>query len=580
MSKMFLYILLYHYAFISVGFSNWKKALEKFRLHENTFTHKEGDLKLNSITNRSVASQLNEQLDSDMKKGRLALETIFTTVQFLCRQGLAIRGHEDVNSNFFQLLELRKNDVPELKDWLGRSGYKWTSHDIQNEIIDLLGKSVLRKVLASIKKTEHFSIMVDETSDSSIHEQVSFCIRTVDDSLIINEDFIGLYKTPNTESQTLFSILKDVFARLDLSMDNLRGQCYDGASNMRGKFKGLKKLVLDIQPKARYVHCTAHSLNLAVVDSLRHLTSMRDIMALAKDLINTRQRPSWSMTPLPDSMDYAKLLEFFETFSAEDKTEAGYKCAGYLESMLQFKTYFFLRLYCHAMNPVEDVNEKIQCPHLSVADLEKRYEGLICILNGRRDSFEHFWELCLKEKPSQVDDPSLPRNRRIPKKYENNEASSPHTFKTPKEYYKAIYIEVCETVKQILKNQLSFFKNDLDIERLRLHLNMLADIANKKQLVLKNMRDVREYITQEPAVGEMLCEVVKCIKLLQVVPITTATAERSFSALRRLKSYLRSTMGQKRLNNLAVLQAHRVVLDELDIRPVINDFIFSNPVRR
>lgn len=627
-------------AFISIGFSNWKKALEKFRLHENTFTHKEGVLKINSITNRSVASQLNEQLDSDMKKARLALETIFTTVQFLCRQGLAIRGHEDVNSNFVQLLELRKNDVPELKDWLGRSGYKWTSHDIQNEIIDLLGKSVLRKVLASIKRTEHFSIMVDETSDSSIREQVSFCIRTVDDSLIINEDFIGLYETPNTESQTLFSILKDVFARLDLSMDNLRGQCYDGASNMRGKFKGLKKLVLDIQPKARYVHCTAHSLNLAVVDSLRHLTSMRDIMALAKDLINTVRESNkrmelfrslrcesandqaglrplcptrWTMRAssiLRILKNFEELLEFFETFSAEDKTEAGYKCEGYLESMLQFKTYFFLRLYFHAMNPVEDVNEKIQCPHLSVADLEKIYEGLICILNGRRDSFEHFWELCLKEKPSQVDDPSLPRNRRIPKKYENNEASSPHTFKTPKEYYKAIYIEVCETVQSCITERFAstgltqviaveqeclllvnrdetnfeksteFFKNDLDIERLRLHLNMLADIANKKQLVLKNMSDVRKYITQEPAVGEMLCEVVKCIKLLQVVPITTAAAERSFSVLRRLKSYLRSTMGQKRLNNLAVLHAHRDVLDELDIRPVINDFIFSNPVRQ
>ena len=98
-------------------------------------------------------------------------------------------------------MELRKNDVPELKDWLGRSGYKWTSHDIQNEIIDLLGKTVLRKVLASIKKTEYFSIIVGETSDSSIHEQVSFSIRTVDDSLIIYEDFIGLYETPHTESQ-------------------------------------------------------------------------------------------------------------------------------------------------------------------------------------------------------------------------------------------------------------------------------------------------------------------------------------------------------------------------------------------
>ncbi|KAG8179238.1 hypothetical protein JTE90_004066 [Oedothorax gibbosus] len=47
-------------AFISVGFSNWKKALEKFRLHENTFAHKEGVLKLNSMTNRSVVFQLNE----------------------------------------------------------------------------------------------------------------------------------------------------------------------------------------------------------------------------------------------------------------------------------------------------------------------------------------------------------------------------------------------------------------------------------------------------------------------------------------------------------------------------------------
>ncbi|KAG8179650.1 hypothetical protein JTE90_017791 [Oedothorax gibbosus] len=454
--------------------------------------------------------------------------------------------------------------------------------------------------------------MVDEASDSLIHEQVSFCIRTVDDSLIINEDFISLYETPNTESQTLFIILKDIFARLDLSMDNLRGQCYDGASNM------------------------------SVEDSLRHLTSMRDIMALAKDLINTVRESNkrmglfrtiryesandqaglrplcptrWTMRASSISRilkNFEELLEFFETFSVEDKTEAGYKCAGYRESMFQFKTYFFLRLYCHAMNPVENVNEKIQSPHLSVADLENIYEGLICILKGRRDSFENFWELCLKEKPSQVEPPSLPRKRRIPKKYENNESSSssPHTFKTLKEYYKALYIEVCETVQSCITERFAstglteviaveqeclllvnrgetnfeksteFFKSDLDIERLCLLLNMLADIANKKKLVLKNMRDVRKYIIQEPAVGEMLCKVVKCIKLLQVVPITTATSERSFSGLKRLKSYLRSTMGQKRLNNLAVLHAHRDVLDELDIRPVINDFIFTNSVRR
>jgi len=188
---------------------------------------------------------------------------------------------------------------------------------------------------------------------------------------IINEDFIGLYETPNTESQTLFSILKDVFARLDLSQDNLRRQYYDGASNMRGKFKGLKELVLDIQPKARYVHCSAHSLNLGVVDSLRLLTSMRDIMALAKNLVNTVKESTkrmglfrsircesandqaglrplcptrWTMRAssiLRILKTFEEFLEFFETFSAESKTKTGYKCVGYLESMLQFTTYFF-----------------------------------------------------------------------------------------------------------------------------------------------------------------------------------------------------------------------------------------------
>lgn len=51
---------------------------------------------------------------------------------------------------------------------------------------------------------------------------MSFCIRTVNDDLVINEDFIGLYETPNTESQTLFIIVKDVFAGLDLSMEHLK----------------------------------------------------------------------------------------------------------------------------------------------------------------------------------------------------------------------------------------------------------------------------------------------------------------------------------------------------------------------
>ena len=71
---------------------------------------------------------------------------------------------------------------------MGRSGYKWLSHDIQNEIIDILGRSVLRSVVADIKSREYFAIMVDETCDISIRGQLIFCIRTVNKNVDIFEN--------------------------------------------------------------------------------------------------------------------------------------------------------------------------------------------------------------------------------------------------------------------------------------------------------------------------------------------------------------------------------------------------------
>ena len=53
---------------------------------------------------------------------------------------------------------------------------------------------------------------------------------------------------------------------------------------------------------------------------------------------------------------------------------------------------------------------------------------------------------------------------------------------------------------------------------------------------------------------------------------TNATSERSFSALRRVKSYLRTTMGQQRLNYLMLLHVHKERTDNLDLRSVLNEF--------
>ena len=56
---------------------------------------------------------------------------------------------------------------------------------------------------------------------------------------------------------------------------------------------------------------------------------------------------------------------------------------------------------------------------------------------------------------------------------------------------------------------------------------------------------------------DLLYQACRVLQLVLVMPATNATSERSFSALRRVKGYLRSTMSQQRLNNLMVLHVHK-----------------------
>ena len=81
-------------------------------------------------------------------------------------------------------------------------------------------------------------------------------------------------------------------------------------------------------------------------------------------------------------------------------------------------------------------------------------------------------------------------------------------------------------------------------------------------------------------VKSMIPEVVSLIKFYLVCPATSASAEPSVSQLRRLKTYLRGTMSQKRLNSLLVLSTYTNELDQLDMRLLVNDFITRNDYRR
>jgi hypothetical protein len=64
------------------------------------------------------------------------------------------------------------------------------------------------------------------------------------------------------------------------------------------------------------------------------------------------------------------------------------------------------------------------------------------------------------------------------------------------------------------------------------------------------------------------------------MPVTVASAERSFSKLKLLKNYLRSTMSQERLNGLATLCIEKGLLDEIDIDSIVTDFASRNVARK
>uniref|UniRef100_J3N7P6 HAT C-terminal dimerisation domain-containing protein n=1 Tax=Oryza brachyantha TaxID=4533 RepID=J3N7P6_ORYBR len=68
-------------------------------------------------------------------------------------------------------------------------------------------------------------------------------------------------------------------------------------------------------------------------------------------------------------------------------------------------------------------------------------------------------------------------------------------------------------------------------------------------------------------------------RILFTIPVTVASAERSFSKLKLLKNYLRSGMSQERLNGLATLCIEKGMLDQIDMNTVINDLKSKN-VRR
>ena len=185
-----------------------------------------------------------------------------------------------------------------------------------------------------------------------------------------------------------------------------------------------------------------------------------------------------------------------------------------------------------------------------------------------------------------------------------------------KDYYRVQYYEACDRVKTELESrfnqaklkpvanlenllvgasnsddfsehleelQRSCFGTDIDCSRLGHQLHLVHDAVRttlSEVHQVTNIRNVCEAFNKNAVTKTLLGEIHKLLRLYLTLTVASATSERTFSALRRLKNYLRCSMKQDRLNNCLLMCCHKSTTDTLGTVKIAKRFASSNELQK
>ena len=206
----------------------------------------------------------------------------------------------------------------------------------------------------------------------------------------------------------------------------------------------------------------------------------------------------------------------------------------------------------------------------------------------------------------ELDEETLSRKRRCPARFEEGAAESCFPA-TPEDGWRRWYFESLDMTISTIRDRFdqestsqyhlltelltsaikgsevtlssdikSLYSSDLNMNLLEVQLHLLSSLSLP---VPSSVADFAKWLSGSENRG-CLTEVEKLVKLILTLPATNATSERSFSALRRLKTYLRSSMDQKRLNAIMLLNSYKEQTDTLDPEAVITEFVACHSGRK
>lgn len=289
--------------------------------------------------------------------------------------------------------------------------------------------------------------------------------------------------------------------------------------------------------------------------------------------------------------------------------------------MKKFSIHFGLHLGKLILGHTDNLSSSLQSPTVSAADGQDLMQKTVSTLKSiRNDSdFEAFYgKVCRSAADLDIEEPAMARKRKRNKRYEAG--TGPEFFhETPEQKYKADYFQALDFVAGNIEDrfQQEGYKMYLHLQQFLLkaaqgdheaysshaeaivsfygdsELSKCGDIHRDKLFIQARgfhnefkgaggvaMGDVHSvFASLSDAERQYYSQLLIVYQLLLVMPASNAVSERSFSSLKLVKTYLRNSMGQERLNHLLILHIHSEETDRIDVDAVIKDFIVGREGR-
>lgn len=579
-----------------------------------------------------VNTQLDKVAVAEMIENRKLIRPVIESILVCGRQGLALRGHKDSgplsieeepienDGNFRAILRyglkmasLGNSDLQLIRERCKRNA-QYLSPKIQNEIIYTCNKLILERIVKRINLSKGFCVLADETADIGGIEQFSICARYIYNDEI-QEDFLNFVPLHNTSGENLANILLDSLKNFGIDLQYLRGQGYDGAAAMSGRFNGVQAIVKKQYKTAVYIHCSAHVLNLAICSACE-LSSIRNTIGIIEAVYNFMNTPKRQCvlqnevkSKIPDSKK-EKLKKMCATRWVEKH--------NFIRTFVELQPAVISSLEVMSGWVDRETSTKVSQLLLSLRDTT--FNVSLMVIDA---IFKHTYVLCKSLQRENIDlleaiNLAEDLTNEIQTMRQNTDAVFSVIFKNLEEKSECLHIQICipRTCKRqinrcniISKSPEEYFKISIFIPFLDYFLDKINSRFIEHKLVLKgfkmlfkneldnNNNDILQLIDfykdsdnlSEPDIviaeikmwknvlkrteedqkpktviqflqfcdEDLFPNIYKLIKILCILPVTTCTSERSFSSLRNLKTYLRNTVSEDRLNGLAMLNIHR-----------------------